>query len=434
MKQSRGLHVLPFIKACLPIGAAPADPEELNIPVFEPLANGRLVTIEVIRVNGQKAPGRSLDEAVKGFSRYVAGEVHTVEGEPVELETDDEGLLAQSQIDSIVANSPCRGASDVTVLFIPGHSDDRARGQCVPQPNGSHVVVIRTNRISGSAPWLLNHEKWWQLVIMHELCHSLEVPSDKSHAWRGRHCTHPECVLYPRPDARSLLTAIIRLGPPLRLCRSCEREIRRVQEAAAGNLIGPEEPYELMRLLDGLVRLNPNNPRVYAKRAQVYHDRKEYDNAIRDLTGAIELSPENGAYYAYRGGLFDLADQMMRAISDYERCLQLNADSVPGLNNLAWILATSPDENLRDGPRAVELSRRACELNGWEKPSFLGTLAAAYAETGQFDRAAEYQEKAILLAEEEKTAEYRRSLELYRAGKPRREAPEHLARDDSCSQ
>ena len=91
------------------------------------------------------------------------------------------------------------------------------------------------------------------------------------------------------------------------------------------------------------------------------------------------------------------------------------------LNNLAWILATSPDDGLRNGTEAVRLAERACELTHYDEPLFIGTLAAAYAESGRFPEAVTTAEKAEQLATTagltDVAAKNRQLLELYRAGK-----------------
>ncbi len=69
------------------------------------------------------------------------------------------------------------------------------------------------------------------------------------------------------------------------------------------------------------------------------------------------------------------------------------------LNNQAWTFATSPEAKVRNGRRAVELAERACELTHYQKTIYVGTLAAAYAEAGQFDEAMAAAEKACALAE-----------------------------------
>jgi hypothetical protein len=95
------------------------------------------------------------------------------------------------------------------------------------------------------------------------------------------------------------------------------------------------------------------------------------------------------------------------------------------LNNQAWQLATSPDPNVRNGVEAVWLAQRACELTKYEKALFVGTLAAAQAETGKFDAAIATAQRACdVAAENGETNLWRRNeelLERYRAHKTARE-------------
>ncbi|HEX5446205.1 MAG TPA: tetratricopeptide repeat protein, partial [Pirellulales bacterium] len=89
------------------------------------------------------------------------------------------------------------------------------------------------------------------------------------------------------------------------------------------------------------------------------------------------------------------------------------------LNNVAWRMATSTDERYLNGLRAVELATEACELTEWKRAAFVDTLAAAYAEAGDFEAAVRWQTKAIELSVEKtirKAAEER--LELYREHRP----------------
>src|SRR5439155_2847067 len=113
------------------------------------------------------------------------------------------------------------------------------------------------------------------------------------------------------------------------------------------------------------------------------------------------------------------------AVALFEQALALKPDSIEGLNNLAWLLATSPDDSLRNGARAVQLAERACELTRFEQTALVGTLAAAYAEAGRFAEAVATAEKACALAErsgETALLEKNRELrELYRMGKAYRE-------------
>ena len=99
-----------------------------------------------------------------------------------------------------------------------------------------------------------------------------------------------------------------------------------------------------------------------------------------------------------------------------------DADDVNLNNNLAGILATAADADLRDGAEAVRLAESACNHTQFRSFALIDTLAAAYAEASRFDEAVETLEKAIQLADEadEKDAAYdmREKLALYQAERP----------------
>ena len=390
-------HVLRSLKSFVSLGPAPADPEGLIWPPYEPLVNGKLVTIEVVSVNGQQLPGRALENAIDTFRRYVAGEVRTVEGESVTLKPGPDGQLTRGQLRPLINRRRFRGPCDVTIYLIPSLAGS-SRGELwdIGLPK-SHVLVVNAKRCDRPPP-MLYRERLWQVVITHELCHALKVPHDPSHAWRGNHCTRPERVLYPRVDLRSVVRSIPRLGPPMDLCHLCRREIHQVHTNAAGKLYDPAEPHDDFEWLNELVRLNPKDGWMRLSRSVLRMHRKDTDGAFDDFADAVRTAPNAVSRFTERNR------------------------SEPGcLATLAWMLATATDADLRDGPRAVELAERSCELTNWKHPSALDVLAAAYAETGQFDRAIEYVEKAIPLAKEAQLTSCRTHLKQYRSGNPWRE-------------
>ena len=90
--------------------------------------------------------------------------------------------------------------------------------------------------------------------------------------------------------------------------------------------------------------------------------------------------------------------KVAEAIQHYREALNVDSNNPVVLNNLAWILATAGKPRLRNGEEAVRLATRAVALTDRRVPLFIGTLAAAYAETGQFSKAASIAQTARILA------------------------------------
>jgi hypothetical protein len=95
--------------------------------------------------------------------------------------------------------------------------------------------------------------------------------------------------------------------------------------------------------------------------------------------------------------------------------------SAPGHRERTWIWDMCPEAKLRDGKQAVEYATKGCELTRWKDPDLIPVLAAATAETGDYDAAVKWQEKALeLVTVGAAKKEFRRRLELYHARRPYR--------------
>jgi hypothetical protein len=121
-----------------------------------------------------------------------------------------------------------------------------------------------------------------------------------------------------------------------------------------------------------------------------------------------------------RAAYWERREDYHRAQAAYEEALRDEPENANPLNNLAWILSTCADASLRDGKRAVELATHACELTGRKNAWLLDTLAAAFAEAGDFKAAVETQREAMALLPKGDPSEtsYRDRLEGYESQKP----------------
>jgi drug/metabolite transporter (DMT)-like permease len=169
-----------------------------------------------------------------------------------------------------------------------------------------------------------------------------------------------------------------------------------------------------------------------AQQARERHDRAtlmmrdgQLDAALSEIDKAIALQPNQPELHVLRGTLWYLKLDEHNALRAFEAAIKLGSRDATAYNSAAWILSTSKDHSVRDGKRALELARQACELTAWQEPSFIDTLAAAHAEVGAFDEAVREQQRALDFPQFSfrNGPGARKRLELYKAGQPYRGAP-----------
>lgn len=184
---------------------------------------------------------------------------------------------------------------------------------------------------------------------------------------------------------------------------------------------------QAMDALDKAIQIDPNVAESHFHRGRIMAIRNQYEAAIQSYHEAIRLKPAFAAAHAYFGLAQASTGQPVKAISAYETALRYQPDQVDALNNLAWLLATTPVEVLQNGPRAMSLASRAVEVAGSNVPELLGTLGAAQARCGLFEQAARTTQKAADLAESQHhsglAASLRQRLKQYKSGQAHSEAP-----------
>lgn len=168
------------------------------------------------------------------------------------------------------------------------------------------------------------------------------------------------------------------------------------------------------------IQKKPNYAKVYNERGRILHRRGKIGTAITDYTEAIRLDPKYTSAYNNRANAWMKLKETNKAIADYTKVIRINPESPGSYNNLAWLRATYPVQQYRDGKQAIELGLKACELSDWKVAHYVGTLAAAYAENNQFDEAVRWQKKAVELVSDDAKKDFRSTLILYQQGKPYR--------------
>ncbi len=163
---------------------------------------------------------------------------------------------------------------------------------------------------------------------------------------------------------------------------------------------------------------------AYNNRGIAYERLKQMDKAFQDFNSAIESDPYWATSYMNRAMIYRSRGDLPKALADFDQAIKVGpaSISVDAYNIEAWLLATSRDPAVRDGAKAVRLAQKAVKIkDSWAARD---TLAAAYAEVGQFEDAAREQTKAIALAdskhETEHVAEMQARLTLYQMGMPYR--------------
>jgi tetratricopeptide (TPR) repeat protein len=168
------------------------------------------------------------------------------------------------------------------------------------------------------------------------------------------------------------------------------------------------------------IELDPHNADPHGARATIFLILGEKKKALAELNEAIRLDSTCASRLRTRGTLrFDNGD-FKHALTDLESAIRFAPNDADAHAIRAWVLATCPDSRIRDGAVAVVAATRACELTGWREPRSIQTLAAAHAETGDFESAINWQQRAIdlLAANDVNKYEYRKLLERYKTKKP----------------
>jgi serine/threonine-protein kinase len=172
---------------------------------------------------------------------------------------------------------------------------------------------------------------------------------------------------------------------------------------------------------------------VYWKDGKLDDAQQQFE-AMLKIQSDPTLHVEGGREPAHRalGLLLAVRHQPKKALEELDAAIEARPQQPEPLRHKAWILATSLDENVRSGKKAVECAKRALQLSPRKEPEYWDTLAAAQAEAGQFGEAVKSAEKALQQARamraDDLIAGIQRRLELFQAGLPYRAEAQHPQR------
>ncbi len=149
------------------------------------------------------------------------------------------------------------------------------------------------------------------------------------------------------------------------------------------------------------------------------------DEAQAQFQQAVDLKPDYAGAHNNLANIFLRQGKPREALAHYQLAARFRPKNADIANNLAWLLATCPDASLRNGPQAIELAQKAERLSSGQEPVYIATLAAAYAEAGQFSDAVFTAHRALQLASVQRNTALAQALSrqiaLYQAGTPFRD-------------
>lgn len=175
--------------------------------------------------------------------------------------------------------------------------------------------------------------------------------------------------------------------------------------------------------LNKVIELNPKDAEGYSLRATMYMRTGDNEKALAEANRAIQLDPNNVAAYSCRLNVYTRMKRYNDAEADLKTVAGLHSkEPATQWNSISWFRATCLDDRMRNANEAVSAGKKACELSGWKDYHRLDTLAAAYAEEGDFEQAVATENRALEavtpIADE---TEMRKRLALYQKHEPYRD-------------
>jgi len=168
--------------------------------------------------------------------------------------------------------------------------------------------------------------------------------------------------------------------------------------------------------LDESIRLAPSSE-AHTYRGFAWKRLSEKDKAIADFDEAIRLNPQEALAWRVRGATYAAKADYARQLADYSESIRIDPENPDSRHHRVVLRSACMDDKYRDGKQAIEDATKACEITEWKNSLFLSGLALAYAESGEFDSAIKWQQKALEFSPSP-PASMVSNLELFKQHKP----------------
>jgi protein O-mannosyl-transferase len=182
---------------------------------------------------------------------------------------------------------------------------------------------------------------------------------------------------------------------------------------------------DAISLLQAAVNLRPDNSPAHENLAKALLQKGEVSEALIHYQKLLELQPDNIEVHNIVGTVLVQQGRIREGVEEWQKVLVIQPDNGNAMSNLAWIFATSPEDSLRDGAKAVQLAEGALHISGRRIPLIFRTLAAAYAENGEFSKAIQTAQQGVELANNQGNSalatELQGNIVLYQEQRPLRD-------------
>lgn len=183
-------------------------------------------------------------------------------------------------------------------------------------------------------------------------------------------------------------------------------------------------------LFEHMLTIAPRATPVYNNLGNAFIAENRLQEAIDVYRRGLEIDAQAQNLHYNLGLALAKQGESKAALQQLRASIGPSRESLPALVQLAWLLVTHPDPDVRDADEARSLAQRAARLTNYSSSGVLDALAAVWAEQGHFERAVALAQKAMAMAEREHQQEVvehiRKRLSLYRQKQPYREDPAQL--------